>query len=131
MDLAENVYVVTKYVTFVVIVQQLADPSGREVEGEGLRPLACWDCGFESRWRHGCLSVVNVVCCQVEVSATGRSLVQRSPSGCGVSLCVIYKPRARGGPGQRWAVARALLRRHTSVRLHIQCRRFNLVVLRL
>ena len=33
-----------------------------------------------------CLSVV---CCQVEVSATGRSLVQRSPIDCGVSLCVI------------------------------------------
>ena len=27
--------------------------------------------------------------CQVEVSATGRSLVQRSPTACGVSLCVI------------------------------------------
>ena len=27
-------------------------------------------CGFESHWGHGCLSVVNVVCCQVEVSAT-------------------------------------------------------------
>jgi hypothetical protein len=40
------------------------------------------------RWR-GCLSVVSVVCCQVEVSATGRSLVQRSPTDCGVSLCVI------------------------------------------
>jgi hypothetical protein len=30
--------------------------------------------------------------CQVEVSATGRSLVQRSPTDCGVSLCVISKP---------------------------------------
>jgi hypothetical protein len=29
------------------------------------------------------------VCCQVEVSATGRSFVQRSPTYCGVSLCVI------------------------------------------
>ena len=28
---------------------------------------------------YGYLSVVCVVCCQVEVSATGRSLVQRSP----------------------------------------------------
>jgi hypothetical protein len=27
------------------------------------------------------------VCCQVEVSATGRSLVQRSPTDCGVSEC--------------------------------------------
>jgi hypothetical protein len=31
------------------------------------------------------MSVVRVVCCQVEVSATGRSLVQRSPTECGVS----------------------------------------------
>jgi hypothetical protein len=28
------------------------------------------------------MSVVNVACCQVEVSATGRSLVQRSPTEC-------------------------------------------------
>jgi hypothetical protein len=27
------------------------------------------------------------VCCQVEVSATGRSLAQRSPIECGVSEC--------------------------------------------
>jgi hypothetical protein len=37
---------------------------------------------------HGYLSVVNVVCCQVEVSATSRSLVQRSPTDSGASLCV-------------------------------------------
>jgi hypothetical protein len=53
--------------------------------GVGLRPLACWDCGFEFRRRHGCLSLVSVVCCQVQVSATGWSLVQRSPTECGVS----------------------------------------------
>jgi hypothetical protein len=34
------------------------------------------------------------VCCQVEVSATSWSLVQRSPTECGVSqMCVIMKPR--------------------------------------
>ena len=38
---------------------------------------------------HGCLSVVSVVCFQVEVSATSRSLVQRSPVDCGASSCVI------------------------------------------
>jgi hypothetical protein len=27
-------------------------------------------------------------CCQVEVSATGRSLLQRSPTDCGVCLSV-------------------------------------------
>ena len=34
---------------------------------------------------------VSVVCCQVEVSASGLSLVQRSPAKCGVSseCCVL------------------------------------------
>jgi hypothetical protein len=51
----------------------------------GLRPHACWDCGFEYHRGHGCLSVVSVVCCQVEVSASGWSLIQRSPTECVVS----------------------------------------------
>jgi len=38
-------------------------------------------------------------CCQVEVSATSWSLVQRSPTDCGASLCVIEKPREWGGTG--------------------------------
>jgi hypothetical protein len=36
----------------------------------GLRPLTFWDCGFESCRGHVCLSLVSVVCCQVEVSAS-------------------------------------------------------------
>jgi hypothetical protein len=43
------------------------------------------------------LSVVSVVCCQVEVSATDWSFVHGSPTDCGASLCVIKKPRKRGG----------------------------------
>jgi hypothetical protein len=44
------------------------------------------------------LSVVRVLCCQVEVSVTGRSLVQRNPTKCGVSECdprisVMKRPR--------------------------------------
>jgi hypothetical protein len=35
------------------------------------------------------LSVVSVVCCQVEVSATSWSFVQRSPTDCAASLCVM------------------------------------------
>ena len=54
-----------------------------------LAQLACWDRGFESHRRHGYLSVVSVVCCQVEVSATSWSLIQRSPTDCAASLCVI------------------------------------------
>jgi hypothetical protein len=42
---------------------------------------------FESRLGHGCLSVVSVVSCQVEVSATAWSLVQRSHTDCDVSEC--------------------------------------------
>jgi len=48
-----------------------AEPSGRAVEGVGRRPVACRDYAFESRWEHGCLSLVSVVCCQVEVSVSG------------------------------------------------------------
>ena len=33
------------------------------------------------------VSAVIVLCCQVEVSASGWSLVQRSPTECGVSEC--------------------------------------------
>jgi hypothetical protein len=83
-----NVYIIYINNTYKYILIY-ADPSGRAVLGEELRPIAGWDCGFESRRGNGCLSVVNVVYCQVEVPATGRSLVQRSPIDCGVSLCVI------------------------------------------
>jgi hypothetical protein len=40
---------------------------------------------------------VGVVCCKVEVSATDLSLVQRNPTDCGASLCLIKKLRKRGG----------------------------------
>ena len=53
------------------------------LSGRGL----CDDCGFESNRGHGCLSVVIVVCCQVEVSATNCSLVQRSPANA-IRRCV-------------------------------------------
>ena len=38
-----------------------------------------------------------VLCCQAEVSATDWSLAQRSLTDCGAPLCVIKKPRKRGG----------------------------------
>jgi hypothetical protein len=48
---------------------------------------ACCKCGFESCRGHGCLSLVIVVCCQVQVPALGWSHVQGSPTECGVSEC--------------------------------------------
>ena len=62
-------------------------PRSQQVSGR--RPLTCWDLGFESHRGHGYLSVVSVVCCQVEVSATSWSPVQRNPTDCAASLCVI------------------------------------------
>ena len=44
-----------------------------------LRRLACWDCRFESRWGHGCLSFVNVLCyigrdlCDGLITCPGKS----------------------------------------------------------
>ena len=62
--------------------------SGRAVQGVGLRPLVCWDCGFESRrWPDS--SLESIVCCQFEVSATGWSLAHRSPTDSDASFYVI------------------------------------------
>ena len=49
----------------------------------GLWPFACRDCGFEFHLGHGRLSVVSVVCNQVEV----WSLVKRSPNESGMCEC--------------------------------------------
>jgi hypothetical protein len=54
-----------------------------------------WVCGLSIAGNAGSnlagvmdvLSLVSVVFCQVEVSATGRSLFQRSPTECGLSEC--------------------------------------------
>jgi len=94
-------YVINDAIMYIIIllknitwlINKHTCPNARAVKGVGLTPLACWDCGFESHRGRGCLSVVSVVCCQVEVSATDWSLVQRSPTECGASLSVIYKPR--------------------------------------
>jgi hypothetical protein len=49
---------------------------GRAIAGIAGLNLAGW---------HGCTSLVRVVCCKVDVSSSGSSLVQRSPTDCGVS----------------------------------------------
>jgi hypothetical protein len=67
--------------------QTHADASGRAARFEA------WVCGRSRAglWvrippGHGCLSLLSVVCCQVEVPASGWSLVQSSPTECGVSV---------------------------------------------
>ena len=51
------------------LTSRAADYIGRAVWGVGLRPLACWGCGFESRRGQGCLSV-SCECCVL----SGRGL---------------------------------------------------------
>ena len=68
-----------------------------------IRPLACWDLGFESHRGHGCLSVVSVVCCRVEVSVvccecrvlSGRGLSRPEESYrlCCVVVCDLETSR--------------------------------------
>jgi hypothetical protein len=49
--------------------------------------MTCRYCGIEQRQGHGWLSLVGVVCCHAEVSLSGRSLIRRSPTECGVPEC--------------------------------------------
>jgi len=66
-----NVRIILTHISQYLDNLASADPSGRAVKGVGLRPLACWDCAFEFRWGHGCLSLVSVVFRHVEDSALG------------------------------------------------------------
>ena len=50
------------------------------------------------------VSRVSVVCCQVEVSVSGWSLVQRSPTECGASECD-HEPSTMRRPWSSRAVA--------------------------
>jgi len=47
---------------------------------------------FESRQGHGCLSLVSVVYCQVEVSASEGSLVQMTPTECYREVSIMMRP---------------------------------------
>ena len=66
-------------------ISLLAHPPGHTVQRVNMRQLAYWDCGYESRSRCWCFSLLSVVYCQVEFSASGWSTVQKSPTVCGVS----------------------------------------------
>jgi hypothetical protein len=50
------------FLYFRVNTLLLADPAVRAVSDVGLLPLGCWARGFESRWGHGCLSLMFIYC---------------------------------------------------------------------
>jgi hypothetical protein len=59
-------------------------PRGLKRGSAAVRLLGLW---VQFPPGHGCLSLVCVVCCQIDVSASGCSLVQRSPTESGVPEC--------------------------------------------
>jgi hypothetical protein len=59
-------------ISYILVITNTTDPSGRAVLNAGLRPLVCWNCGFRSHRGHGCLSLVSVVCCTAEISVMCR-----------------------------------------------------------
>ena len=62
--------------------------------------------------RHGCLSVVSVVCCQVEVSETSWSLIQRSHTDCAVSF-VWFRNLANEEARAHWGLSRLKKKLHS------------------
>ena len=67
--------------------------------------------GFRVRIPPG--GIVNIVCCQVEVSAAGRSLVQRTPTKCGVYESDLETSTAPSGP-RPTRDCRAMRKRHVN-----------------
>ena len=69
-----------------LIVQSIGNKlhKGRSRWPRALRPLACWDCGFDSRWGNGCSSFAFVACCVG--SGLSDGLTTR-PEECGVPAC--------------------------------------------
>ena len=62
----------------------------------GLRHLACWDCGFESRSGHGCLSLVECWVLSGRGLCDGPIIRAEDPIECDVS---VIEKLSRGGLG--------------------------------
>jgi len=65
--------------------------------------LISWDCGFDSRQGHGCLSIVNVVCYKVGLCDGPIALLEESYRVCVcvcvcVSECDLITQRGSQGP---------------------------------
>ena len=60
---------------------------------------------------HECPSLASVVCCPVEVSATGRSVVQRGPTDCGVPECDLEMSKMR----RPWPTRRCCARKNVTL----------------
>ena len=86
-----------KSTSFLHAIYMIPVPLGRAIYDVGLRPLACWDHGFESRQGYGFLTVVCVLCCRVEYCATGWSPVQCGVSEYDLETSTMRRVRPTGG----------------------------------
>ena len=89
---------------FLFVIVRTAGPSGSAVWGVVLRPLAGWDCGFESHRGHGCLLWVLCV-------VRWRSLRRADHSSRGVqptlvSRCVWSRNLVNEEALARWGLSR-------------------------
>ena len=75
----------TKIIFSLSIMKYIAGPSGRAVEGVSLRPLACWNCGFE--FRRGTWMFVCCECCVLSGRGLCDELITR-PEECYRLWCV-------------------------------------------
>ena len=80
----ENYRLVVLFTLTTVSIRRSQWPSGLGRGGSAADRLLGLRVGIPLGAR--CLSLVSVACCQVKVSVTGRSLVQRSSSSCGGNL---------------------------------------------
>jgi len=88
------IHLVPRHVAFfseATSVRKVTSTYGNEITLFVLTPLCsirlfCRTLQFHDSGMDG-LSPESAVCCQVELSATGRSLTQRSPTECDVSEC--------------------------------------------
>jgi len=71
-----------------------AGSSGRAVQGLGLRPLSCWDCGFQSR-RGACISVSRERFVSSGTGLCDGPITRPEESYRVVCLRVISKPQIR------------------------------------
>ena len=83
-------------------------------------PLACWDCGFESRRRHGCLSAVSVVC-QVVFCASGGggSYRLRCVAVCDVETSWMRRPWPELGHSA--TITKNMLLFHKEICWYVKC----------
>ena len=82
---------------FSGVKQQIAGPSGCAIYDVGLRPLACWDCEFESRW--GAWMFVSCECCVLSSRGLRGELITRPEESyrlCSIVGCDIETSRMRG-----------------------------------